>query len=126
MPVLPVTSITAAVSAFMLVALSAPITLRRVKVGTPSGLGSDEGLHRRIRAQGNFVEYAPLGLIVLGLAEAAGAAQAILIATAASLLGGRAVHAAGMYAGSIPLRVVGMVATYTALAVPAGLLLAKA
>jgi uncharacterized membrane protein YecN with MAPEG domain len=70
MAVLPITSLLVAAFAIALVALSFPISLRRLKVGDMVGDSADEVLHRRIRAQGNFIEYVPLGLITIGLVEA--------------------------------------------------------
>jgi hypothetical protein len=56
MTILPITSLFAAAFAVALVALSLPVSLRRVKVGVMLGDSTDEPLHRRIRAQGNFIE----------------------------------------------------------------------
>ncbi|MCC8962252.1 MAPEG family protein [Bradyrhizobium sp. Pear76] len=123
MPVLPITSIFAAVSALALVALSIPVSLRRTKVGVMAGECPDETLHRRIRAQGNFIEYVPLGLISLGLVEAQ-AAQAWMVVVIGTILAfGRLLHAIGMLRGSPPVRGFGMLFTYLALVVAAGRLL---
>ncbi|MEX0408967.1 hypothetical protein ABGN05_25330 [Aquibium sp. LZ166] len=54
---LPVTSAVAALAAVALVLLSVRVSLRRMAVGTRIGTGDDETLLRRIRAQGNFIEY---------------------------------------------------------------------
>lgn len=109
---LPITSLFVAAFAVALVALSIPVTLRRIKVGAPEGPGTDETLQRRIRAQGNFTEYAPMGLIALALVEGSGAPCWMVVALGATLTIGRAFHAAGMLAGKVPLRAVGMVCTY--------------
>lgn len=69
MTALPITSIFAACSALALFALSIPVSLRRPKVGVMIGQSEDEILRNRIRAHGNFVEYVPLGLILLTLAD---------------------------------------------------------
>ena len=114
---LPITSGLCALSAIGLVALSVPITLRRFQEHIPVGFGRDQVLHARIRAQANFVEYVPLALITLGLAEAAGAPQTLLVAIAAALALGRVLHALGMWRGlSVPLRASGMLLTWGALA----------
>ena len=62
-----VTSITAAVLTIIFIKLSlAVINLRRKnKVGLGSG-GRDD-LERAIRAQGNFAEYAPFGIVLRAL-----------------------------------------------------------
>ncbi|MGV1682401.1 MAPEG family protein [Sphingopyxis sp. NJF-3] len=93
-----------------------------MKVGTEIGVGDDPALLRRIRAQGNFVEYVPLGLILLGLAEHRQVATALLWTIAALLVIGRALHAAGMLSGLTPVRAAGMVTTYGALLAGAGAL----
>lgn len=66
---LPITTFTAS----LLGALFFVLTLRVIKQRGASkvslGDGGDELLTRRIRAQGNFVEYTPIFLILLMLAE---------------------------------------------------------
>jgi len=119
---LPITSMVAALAAISLIALSLPVSLLRMKVGTEIGVGDDPALLRRIRAQGNFVEYVPLGLILLGLAEHRQVATALLWTIAALLVIGRALHAAGMLSGLTPVRAAGMVTTYGALLAGAGAL----
>jgi uncharacterized membrane protein YecN with MAPEG domain len=123
MAMLPITSLFAATFAAALVALSFPISLRRLKVGDMVGDSTDEELRRRIRAQGNFIEYVPLGVVTLGLVEAQGAAVWIVVMIGALLVIGRALHAAGMFSASGPLRGFGMIFTYLALLIAAGVLL---
>lgn len=112
---LPFTAHVAALAAVALVALSIPVSLRRKAVDTRIGFGTDETLLRRIRAQGNFTEYVPLALILLGLAEYRGVGSAWLWAISALIVVGRALHVAGMLSGSTPIRASGMVGTYSAL-----------
>lgn len=120
---LPVTSIIAALAAVALVALSIAVSFRRMAVGVRIGFGEDAALMRRIRAQGNFTEYVPLALIVLALAEYRGAPPALLWAVGVLLIAGRGLHFAGIMTGSTPLRAPGMLATYGALVLGAGVLL---
>lgn len=112
--VLPITSFFAAAAAIGLVTLSVPISLRRVKVGVV-GNSNDEALHRRIRAQGNFIEYVPLGIIALGLVEAHTAPTWLVAAIGGGLSLGRLLHAIGMLRASASLRGFGMILTYLAL-----------
>jgi uncharacterized membrane protein YecN with MAPEG domain len=107
-----VTAYTAAALAVILVALSLPISLRRQKTKISLGIGEDSLLHTQVRAQGNFIEYAPIGLVLLALIELNGAPLWMLCTVATALVGGRVVHALGMFFSSIPLRGVGMIATY--------------
>ena len=116
---LPITSLVAGIAAVTLVGISFAVSLRRMKVGTEIGVGDDLTLLRRIRAQGNFIEYVPLGLIVLALTEYRGFATYILWAIAGLLFVGRLSHAIGILNGSTPFRAIGMLATYAALLVGA-------
>ncbi|MGY8662527.1 MAPEG family protein [Bradyrhizobium sp. UFLA05-109] len=126
MAVLPITSIFAAAFAVSLVALSFPISLRRAKVGQMVGDSTDETLLRRIRAQGNFIEYVPLGVISLGLVEAHAAPTWAVVAIGAALALGRLLHLIGMLGGLAPVRGFGMLFTYAALVFAAGRLLLDA
>ena len=116
MTALPITSLFVAAFGVALIALSLPVTLRRIKVGVPLGESSDETLRRQIRAQGNFVEYVPLTLVAMGLVEAQAAPTWMVLAIGVALAGGRLLHAVGMLKGSTPLRGIGMILTYLALA----------
>ena len=123
MTVLPITSLFTAGLAIALVCLSFPISLRRLKVGDLIGDSPDDLLRRLIRAQGNFIEYVPLGLVGLGLVEAHGAPAWLLLAAGTALASGRLLHATGMLRPSASLRGTGMILTYLALLLPAGCLL---
>lgn len=112
---IPITSLFVAAFALALVALSLPISLRRMKVGVLEGVGTDEALHRRIRTQGNFIEYVPLALIALGLAEAQGAPAWNVLLIGGALAAGRLLHAIGMLQGAPALRGFGMILTYLSL-----------
>ena len=123
---LPITSSFVAAFAVALVVLSMPVTLRRIKIDVPYGDAPDETLRRRIRAQGNFVEYVPLSLISLGFVEASMAAPWMVVTLGGALAAGRVLHAVGMLGGSTPLRAGGMALTYLSLLGCAFRLLTKA
>lgn len=123
MTILPITSFFAAGFAVALVGLSFPISLRRIKVGDMIGGSNDDVLLRRIRAQGNFVEYVPLGLISLGLVEAHAEPAWLVLIMGMALAFGRLLHAVGMFRSSASLRGIGVVLTYLALLLAAGRLL---
>lgn len=112
---LPITSTVAALAAIGLIALSVPVSLRRKTVKQPIGTGDDPVLLRRVRAQGNFIEYVPIGLILLTLAELRGAPQALILATAGPLVIGRITHAIGISRDITPMRRMGMMATFVSL-----------
>ncbi|HTV67370.1 MAG TPA: MAPEG family protein [Rhizobiaceae bacterium] len=119
----PVTSMVAALAAAALVFLSISVSLRRKRVGVRLGLSDDPTLMRRIRAQGNFIEYVPLALIVLALAEYRHAPAVLLWTIAGLLVVGRGLHYAGIVTATTPLSAPGMVGTYGALLVGAATLL---
>jgi uncharacterized membrane protein YecN with MAPEG domain len=112
---LPITSLFAGGFALALVALSVMVTARRVKTTILLGAG-EAHLSRRIRAQANFIEYVPMGVILLALMELQGGPAVALVSLGATLALGRLVHAIGMYRDAAILRGLGIVATYGALA----------
>lgn len=126
MTVFPITSLLAAVAAIALVVLSLPISLRRRKLAISTGDGGDETLRRLIRTQGNFIEYVPLTLIALGLAEAGGIDSAVLWVLGGTAAVGRVLHAVGMLGGTMAPRAIGMIVTYLTLLAAAGVLLCAA
>lgn len=89
------------------------------------GHGDSQELLRRSRVHANFAEYAPLALVLMGLAESVKAPSAGLYLAGLLLLAGRHVHA---YALSqtphiLRLRVAGMAMTFACLAISGALCL---
>ena len=111
------TSIIAAILTIIFVKLSfAVIDLRRKnKVGLGSG-GYDD-LERAIRAQGNFAEYVPIGLILIACLELNGAPWWLVILPGIALIIGRLIHAKGINEPppNFSSRVLGMKFTFGAL-----------
>ena len=67
---LPATSLLAGLFSVAMVLLSVQISVRRFKTGIAAGDGGeDRTLRRRVRAHGNFIEYAPTALLATGLVE---------------------------------------------------------
>lgn len=127
---MPITAIYAAAIAVLFLILSArTIGQRRtasVEIGTATRDGTDDReLLRRVRVHANCAEYAPIGLLLLGLAESLRAAPLALHVLGAALLAGRIVHAVGLSATPhiLPLRVGGMVMTLTMIGATAALCL---
>lgn len=91
-----VTTLTACILTALFIHLSfAVIRLRRHhRVGLGSG-GVDE-LERAIRAQGNFVEYVPIALILLACLELNGAPLWVTAILGIALVTGRVIHAKGI------------------------------
>lgn len=125
---LEITSTIASVLALIMLPLTLQVSLRRTALGKAQnnltafvfGDGDDETLRRRIRAFGNFVEYVPLCLIMLGLLEIAQASHSLLWSVGGLLVGGRLLHAVGMlYANNPASRGLGMLMTYGAFLIPA-------
>jgi uncharacterized protein len=75
----------------------------------------DPQLLQRIRAHGNCAEYAPLGLLLILMAELAGAGVALHLA-GVLLVVGRLTHGIGLahFPRVILCRVVGLISTFTA------------
>ena len=113
----PVSSIYAGALSVLLIILSARVILARRRHRVGLGDGDHELLRRRIRAQGNFAEYAPLGLLLLVLSEAGAAPAWWLHVVGATLLVGRVVHgwALGSPENDGAARVGGMALTFTSL-----------
>jgi hypothetical protein len=70
-------------------ALTANVIVNRARSGIDAGDGGLAKLAQAIRAQGNFVEQAPLALIVIGLAEASGARIPVVNILGAALVAAR-------------------------------------
>jgi hypothetical protein len=91
-----VTSVIASVLTGLFIKLSfAVIGLRRKnKVGL--GNGGHDDLERAIRAQGNFAEYVPFGVILLACLELNGAPWWIVAIPGVTLTIGRLIHIVGI------------------------------
>ena len=112
-----ITSIIASVLTVIFVRLSfAVIRLRRKnKVGL--GNGGHEELERAIRAQGNFAEYVPFGLMLIACLEINGAPWWLVAVPGITLIAGRLIHARGinMPPPDFSQRVLGMKFTFNTL-----------
>jgi uncharacterized protein len=105
----------AAVFAILMVLLSVQTSLRRAALKVTHGDAGDETLRRRIRAHGNFIEYAPLAVVVVLLVEISGAARINTLILALAFVAARLLHAAGMlYTSSPALRAAGMLLQHAA------------
>ena len=109
-----ITAIVASILTIIFVKLSfAVIALRRKnQVGLGSG-GHDE-LERAIRAQGNFAEYVPFGIILIACLELNGAPWWLVAIPGITLIVGRLIHAKGiqMPPPDFSKRVLGMKFTF--------------
>jgi uncharacterized membrane protein YecN with MAPEG domain len=86
----------AALHALLLVVLAARVSLYRMRHRIDMGDGGDALLIRRIRVHANFIEYVPMGLLLLLVLELAGLPTAWLWGFGSALLLGRVMHAIGL------------------------------
>lgn len=110
---LPITTVLTALLAFLLVRLSLHVITLRRKNRVSLGDGGKDDLQRAIRGQGNCAEYAPIGVLLVLVAELQSVntiATIVLGLLAAAFLLGRVLHgyAFAFTSGNATLRVRGM------------------
>jgi uncharacterized membrane protein YecN with MAPEG domain len=91
-----ITLLFASLHVLLMLVLLSRISVVRHGRGIGFGDGGDPALARRIRAHGNFVEHAPLALLLLGALELCGLAAPWLYGFGSALLAGRVMHAVGL------------------------------
>jgi uncharacterized membrane protein YecN with MAPEG domain len=118
---LVVTATFASLLALMFIKLSFVVIGFRRKNKVSLGAGGVDELERAIRAHGNFAEYVPLGLFLIGALELNGAPQAVVAILGALLVVGRYFHAKGINEAppEFANRVKGMKLTFAALGLAA-------
>jgi uncharacterized membrane protein YecN with MAPEG domain len=114
---IPITAVFTGILAVMLVGISIRCTVLRAKKKINYGDGGDKDMTRAIRVQGNFIEYVPLALLLMGLIEAMGARHWVVYLFGTLLVAARLAHAFGLYSSVFPARVFGTSATWALLAV---------
>lgn len=72
LPLFPVTALYAGLLALMAVFFAFLVARQRLRSRVALGAGQDAQLETRIRIHGNFVEYVPLTLILMAIAESGG------------------------------------------------------
>ena len=112
-----VTSIIAAVLTIIFVRLSFAVIGLRRKNQVGLGSGGYEDLERAIRAQGNFAEYVPFGIILIACLELNGAPWWLVALPGITLIAGRLIHAKGIQVPppDFSKRVLGMKLTFVTL-----------
>lgn len=105
--------------ALLLLALSVNVIRLRYQFRQGLGDGGHQALARAVRVQGNFIEYAPLGLILVCLLEAAGFYPAVVHTLGIALVLGRVAHGWGLSQSDGPSvgRAAGMFLTFSVLIV---------
>ena len=91
-----ITLLFASLHVLLMLALVVPVARHRHTLRIGVGTAGDTTLERKIRVHGNFIENAPVGLLMLALLELSGSPAAWMWALGSGLLLGRVLHAAGM------------------------------
>ncbi|HET8849934.1 MAG TPA: MAPEG family protein [Marinobacter sp.] len=123
--IVPVTAVFAAVTGLLLLVLSAHVVKYRLKYGKGIGVTDDRDFESAVRAHANLVEYAPLALVMLAIAELNGVPSQLIYWTGMALVVGRILHAFGMIngrGGPHKARMIGIVLTWFSILVAALLL----
>lgn len=109
-----VTPIYLSLAGILFITLSILVIMARQSVGASLGDGGDKQLMRRIRAHGNFAEYAPLTLLMLAAAELQGTPWYALHILGLLFIAGRCLHAYVLMLEEEPIkyRQLAMVATF--------------
>ena len=115
---MPVTVFTAAILGLVLLALSYRVSQIRLAGHVSIGDGGNDRLLARIRAQGNFIEYAPMIVLQMALIEFATGYSILLGVCSVLVIVARVSHAIGMDRPSPnPFRVGGTAGTWIVLLV---------
>jgi len=113
---LPISLVAAGAAALINLWLSFRIGAIRSIAKVSIGDGGDERLIRRMRAQANFIENAPIMLILIAVIEAARPMNLWLAAVAALFILSRVAHGLGMDGGALKMgRSIGTTITMIAL-----------
>jgi uncharacterized membrane protein YecN with MAPEG domain len=91
-----ITALYAALCAFIVLALAVRIMVMRFRMRTGIGDGGDSRLARAIRIHGNAIEYVPIALVLLLVAELNGTRPALLHGCGVVLVIARIAHALGL------------------------------
>lgn len=86
--IIPVTGVFAAVLGLLLLALSARVVKYRLKYRKGLGVTDDRDFEVAVRAHANLVEYAPLALLMLAIAELNGVASGLIYWLGMALVAG--------------------------------------
>ncbi len=117
-----ITSLYAGLLAILAVVLSIRVIRARRRHRVGLGDGDNAELRLAMRVQANCMEYVPLALLLLALAELGGAATWLLHTLGVMLMVGRLLHAFGFgrNPGVSKGRIVGMLMTFAVLLIGAG------
>ncbi len=119
-----------AILALIYIGLSGWVIASRTSKDTLIGDGGDFSMVKRIRAHGNFQEYVPFAVILIGFLEAGGAGHLLVRILLIVLIVARLMHPIGMFAKKnapqqFVFRGVGIMATLGVIIVSAVMLLVR-
>ena len=108
-----ITALYAALCALLIVVLAVRVILLRWSTRAGIGDGGDRRLARAIRIHGNAIEYVPIALVLMLVAELNHAGVALLHGCGVMLIAARIAHAAGLgrHTGATPERMLGTIGT---------------
>lgn len=111
---LTITLATAGALGLIYIALAFRVIAFRFKHRVSLGDGGNPALLQRIRSHGNFAEYVPLLLILMGLIEQSGGSKNVLMWSGALLVVARLSHVIGVeyHRSPNPFRVFGVFVTF--------------
>lgn len=123
MPV--ITALYAGILGFLGLLLASRVVQRRQKHRIALGDEGNEDMQRAMRAFGNFTEYVPMILLLIGFAEMLGAHKWLTHGLGLSLVAGRLLHAWGLAQsrGTSLGRLLGVTLTWLALLVSSAMLI---
>lgn len=121
----PITALWTGLLGLLMLALALRVVRARQTENIIFGDGGNVIMLQRIRVHANFVEYVPMGLLLLLVLELNGAGATWLHALGASLFIARLLHAFGLSTstGTTPGRFLGTVVTWVVVLVGSGLAL---
>ena len=116
-----VTTLYAGILGLIYIVLSAYVIKGRFKHGVSLGDGGNDEMSKRIRAHANFIEYVPLALILIILAEFEGTSEVIIHGLCLALLLSRLAHPLGLIrvVGPSVGRSGGMITTFSVILIAA-------
>ncbi len=119
---LPLTIFYSSILALVFAGLTLPVVFQRRRNNVPYGDGDIPGLRSAIRAHGNFAEYVPLSIILLGLMELSGFDSLVIHTLFLALIMARTAHAVAMFSppGSRRYYVTRIVGAFTTWLILAG------
>lgn len=116
---LSITGFYLAILAVIYIALSIRVVQYRAGHQIDLGDGGDDQMQRRIRCHGNFQEYVPVAILLMGFAEAQGTPTWLVQVLGIALVVVRLAHVHGIMAKTTATRVIGTSGTWLVILVAA-------